>query len=173
AWLDSTPCLFISGQVKREDLIGDRGVRQMGFQELNIVRIVESITKYAVTVTDPLSIRYHIDKALHLARSGRPGPVWIDIPLDVQSAIIDESRLNGYGEQACSVDRKQLEKQVGAAIDLLNRSERPVMLVGNGVRLGKCLDELESLLEALRVPVLTTWKTADILPHDHPSYIGR
>src|SRR5271157_5453096 len=79
AWLDSTPCLFISGQVKRADLIGDRGVRQMGFQELNIVRIVESITKYAVTVTDPLSIRYHIDKALHLAWSGRPGPVWIDI----------------------------------------------------------------------------------------------
>ncbi len=173
AWLDSTPCLFISGQVKRTDLIGDRGVRQMGFQELNIVRIVESITKYAVTVTDPLSIRYHIEKALHLAGSGRPGPVWIDIPLDVQAAIIDESKLNGYAEQAHSVDRKQLEKQVGAAIDLLNRSERPVMLVGNGVRLGKCLDELDSLLDALRVPVLTTWKTADILPDDHPSYIGR
>ena len=173
AWLDSTPCLFISGQVKREDLIGDRGVRQMGFQELNIIRIVESITKYAVTVTDPLSIRYHIDKALHLARSGRPGPVWIDIPLDVQSAVIDESKLNGYAEQAYSVDRKQLEKLAGAAIDLLNRSERPVMLVGNGVRLGKCLDELESLLDALRVPVLTTWKAADFLPDDHPSYIGR
>ncbi len=173
AWLDSTPCLFISGQVKRADLIGDRGVRQMGFQELDIVRIVESITKYAVTVTDPLSIRYHIDKALHLAGSGRPGPVWIDIPLDVQSAVIDESKLNGYGEQARSGDRKQLEKQVGAAIDLLNRSERPVMLIGNGVRLGKCLDELESLLDVLHVPVLTTWKTADILPDDHPSYIGR
>ena len=138
AWLDSTPCLFISGQVKRADLIGDRGVRQMGFQELDIVRIVESITKYAVTVTDPLSIRYHIDKALHLAGSGRPGPVWIDIPLDVQSAVIDESKLNGYAEQAHPGDRKQLEKQVGAAIELLNRSERPVMLVGNGVRLGKC-----------------------------------
>ncbi len=173
AWLDSTPCLFISGQVKRADLIGDRGVRQMGFQELNIVRIVESITKYAVTVTDPLSIRYHIDKALHLAGSGRPGPVWIDIPLDVQSAVIDESKLNGYAEHAHPGDSKELEKQVGAAIELLNRSERPVMLVGNGVRLGKALDEFESLLDALRVPVLTTWKAADILPDDHPSYIGR
>ncbi|MGA3113149.1 MAG: thiamine pyrophosphate-binding protein [Syntrophobacteraceae bacterium] len=175
AWLDSTPCLFISGQVKRADLIGDRGVRQMGFQELNIVRIVESITKYAVTVTDPLSIRYHIDKALHLAGSGRPGPVWIDIPLDVQSAVIDERKLNGYEPAAGAhhEDRKQLEKQVGAAIDLLNRSERPVMLVGNGVRLGKAIDELESLFDALNVPVLTTWKAADILPDDHPFYIGR
>jgi acetolactate synthase I/II/III large subunit len=175
AWLDSTPCLFISGQVKRADLIGERGVRQMGFQELNIVRIVESITKYAVTVTDPLSIRYHMDKALHLAGSGRPGPVWIDIPLDVQSAVIDESRLNGYApaEEAHPWERKQLEKQVGAAIDLLNRSERPVMLVGNGVRLGKALDEIESLFDALRVPLLTTWKTADIVPDDHPAYIGR
>lgn len=175
AWLDSTPCLFISGQVKRADLIGDKGVRQMGFQELDIVRIVESITKYAVTVTDPLSIRHHIDKALHLAASGRPGPVWIDIPLDVQSAVIDESKLNGYAapEEARPGDRERLEKQVGAAIDLLNRSERPVVLVGNGVRLGKAVDELESLFEALRAPVLTTWKMADLLPDDHPFHIGR
>ncbi|MGA2404434.1 MAG: thiamine pyrophosphate-binding protein [Syntrophobacteraceae bacterium] len=175
AWLDSTPCMFISGQVKRADLIGIRGVRQMGFQELDIVKIVESITKYAATVTDPLSIKYHIDKALHLAGSGRPGPVWIDIPLDVQSALIDENNLEGYvpPQGARSGNHEQLKKQVGTAIDLLNNSERPVMLVGNGVRLANALDDLGPLLDTLQIPVLTTWKMADSLPGDHPLYVGR
>jgi acetolactate synthase-1/2/3 large subunit len=175
AWLDSTPCLFISGQVKREDLTGDRGVRQMGFQELDIARIVKSITKYAMTVTDPLSIRYHIDKALHLARSGRPGPVWIDIPLDVQSAVIDETQLDGYisAEGVCSGNHEQLKEQVSTTIELFNRSARPVMLVGNGVRLANGLDDLNSLIEILRIPVLTTWKMADVLAEDHPLYVGR
>jgi len=101
--------------------------------------------------------------------------VWIDIPLDVQSAVIDESKLNGYApaEQVDSGDRKQLEKQVGAAIDLLNRSERPVILAGNGVRLGQPSMNSSPCWMPLRVPVLTTWKTADILPDDHPFYIGR
>ena len=80
AWLDSTPCLFLSGQVKRADLKGDTGVRQLGVQEIDIVSMVRSITKYAVTVMDPQTIRYHLEKALHLATIGRPGPVWIDIP---------------------------------------------------------------------------------------------
>ena len=93
AWLDSTPCLFISGQVKRTDMIGNSGVRQMGVQELDIVSIVKPITKYAVTVMDPDSIRYHLEKAVYLARTGRPGPVWIDIPLDVQASHIDPALL--------------------------------------------------------------------------------
>lgn len=175
AWLDSTPCMFLSGQVKRPDLIGDRGVRQMGFQELNIVRVVEPLTKYAVTITDPDSIRYQMEKAMHLARSGRSGPVWIDIPLDVQSAVIDESRLDGYeaAERVETQDHEILKGQVRAAIELLNRSERPVLLVGNGVRLAGALKEIEVLFEKLRIPVLTTWKTADIIPEDHPLYIGR
>ena len=86
AWLDSTPVLFISGQVKRADLKRDSGVRILGVQEIDIVTIVKSITKYAVTVEDPVSIRYHLEKAVHLANAGRRGPVWIDIPLDVQAA---------------------------------------------------------------------------------------
>lgn len=175
AWLDSTPCLFISGQVKRPDLMAGRGVRQMGFQELDIVRVVESLTKYAVTITDPNSIRFHFEKAVHLARSGRPGPVWIDVPLDVQSAVIDENNLVGYEpvEDEAAGDRDLPEKQVREAIELLNRSERPVILVGNGVRLAGALGEIEIFLEKLGIPVLTTWKTADILPEDHPLYIGR
>ena len=96
AWLDSTPMLIISGQVKRQDMVGDRGVRQMGFQEIDIIGIVRAITKYAVTVMEPSSIRYHLEKAVYLAKHGRPGPVWIDIPLDVQAAVIDENNLNGF-----------------------------------------------------------------------------
>jgi len=96
AWLDSTPVLFISGQVKRADLKRDSGVRILGVQEIDIVTIVQSITKYAVTIEDPASIRYHLEKAVHLALSGRRGPVWIDIPLDVQAAQIDPDSLTGF-----------------------------------------------------------------------------
>ncbi|SPF48687.1 Thiamine pyrophosphate enzyme TPP binding domain protein [Syntrophobacter sp. SbD1] len=175
AWLESTPCMFISGQVKRADLTGDRGVRQMGFQELNIIRIVESLTKYAVTITDPLSIRYHMDRALHLARTGRPGPVWIDIPLDVQSAQIDENNLEGYtvSQDLRDSDSHSLKDRVRSAIELINKAERPLILVGNGVRLARGLDELNMLFNIVRVPILTTWKMADLLPEDHPMYIGR
>ena len=175
AWLDSTPCLIISGQVKRADLIGNRGVRQMGFQELNIVDIVKSITKYAVTVTEPVSIRYHLEKALHLARQGRPGPVWIEIPLDVQAAEINETELQNFdpGEIVNPFDPDLLKQQVIEAIQLLNQAERPVLLVGNGVRLAKGMDEFLDLIRILQVPVLTTWKAIDFLPEDHPLFVGR
>ena len=93
AWMDSTPMLVVSGQVKRSDLSHNKGIRQFGFQEINIVPIVESITKYAVTITDPDTVRYHIEKAIWAATSGRPGPSWIDIPLDVQAATIKPSQL--------------------------------------------------------------------------------
>ena len=175
AWLDSTPCLIISGQVKRADLIGNRGVRQMGFQELNIVDIVKSITKYAVTVTEPVSIRYHLEKALHLARQGRPGPVWIEIPLDVQAAEINETELQNFdpGEIVNPFDPDLLKQQVIEAIQLLNQAERPVLLVGNGVRLAKGMDEFLDLIRILQVPVLTTWKAIDFFPEEHPLFVGR
>jgi len=175
SWLESTPCLFLSGQVKRADLAGSKGVRQMGFQEINIVRIVESITKYAVMITDPSSIKYHLEKALYLARHGRPGPVWIDIPLDVQAAQIDETQLKGFdpGELDNSFDANSLARQVSSTIELLGRAERPVLLVGNGVRLGKAREDFMELAELLQVPVLTTWKAMDFLPEDHPLYVGR
>ncbi|MFC2038930.1 thiamine pyrophosphate-binding protein [Chloroflexota bacterium] len=175
AWLDSNPCMIISGQVKREDLIGDRGVRQMGFQEINIVDTVASITKYAVTVTDPTSIKYHLEKAFYLARNGRPGPVWIDIPLDVQAAQFDETELKGFdpGEIAPPYKLDSLKQQVSEVIKLINDSERPVILVGNGVRLAKALDDFQKLIEVLQIPVLTTWKAIDFLPEEHQLFIGR
>jgi acetolactate synthase-1/2/3 large subunit len=119
AWQDSTPCLFVSGQVKRADMKGDTGVRQMGVQEVDIVSMVSSVTKYAVTVTDPQTIRFHLEKAVHLALSGRPGPVWIDIPLDVQAATIDPATLPPFTPDA-PIAASSLSSDVSRCIDLLN-----------------------------------------------------
>jgi acetolactate synthase-1/2/3 large subunit len=173
AWLDSTPCLFISGQVKRDDLKDRHGVRQFGFQELSIVDMVKPITKYAVCVTDPWTIRFHLEKAYHLATTGRPGPVWIDIPLDVQGTTIDESALAGFTATAEIRDDAALAADVAETIRLLNKSERPVILIGNGVRLAHAEAELAQALDWLGVPVLTTWKALDLVPDAHRLYAGR
>jgi acetolactate synthase-1/2/3 large subunit len=175
AWLDSTPCLFLSGQVKRADLRTGRGVRQMGFQEINIVDIVRPITKYAVLIDDPCSIRYHFEKAVFLAKHGRPGPVWLDIPLDVQAAELDEQRLQAFdaAEEAKPCDRDDLLPKVREAIRLLNQAERPVVLVGNGVRLAGATKGFLELAELLQAPLLTTWKAMDLVAEEHPLFIGR
>ena len=175
AWIDSTPTMFISGQVKREDLMDDREVRQMGFQELDIVKMAEPVTKYAVTVMEPDTIKYHLGKAAYLARNGRPGPVWLDIPLDVQAANIDESSLAGFdpGEIEALVDNTSLKRSAVEAIQLINQAERPVILAGNGVRLGKALESFQTLIKILNIPCLTTWRAIDFLSEDHPLYIGR
>ena len=175
AWLDSTPMLIISGQVKRPDMVGDRGVRQMGFQEIDIINIVRPITKYAVTVMEPSSIRYHLEKAVYLAKYGRPGPVWIDIPLDVQAAMIDENNLQGFDATEMTHNKKDesLAGKVCCAIDLLKKAQRPVILAGNGIRLANAQDDFLRLIGALGIPVLTTWKAADFISEDHPLYAGR
>jgi acetolactate synthase-1/2/3 large subunit len=175
AWLDSTPCLFLSGQVKRADIKAGRGVRQMGFQEIDIVEMVKSITKYAAIVTDPQTIRYHLEKAVYLAKHGRTGPVWIDIPLDVQAVKIEESDLVGFDEQEVQkpVDSSLLQQQVSETIRLFNQAERPVILVGNGVRLSGAIDEFLKMSELLQIPVLTTWKAIDFLPESHRLFAGR
>jgi acetolactate synthase I/II/III large subunit len=175
AWLDSTPVLFLSGQVKRADMIGNRGVRQMGFQEVDIVSLVRPITKYAATIMEPETIRYHLEKAVYEAKHGRPGPVWIDIPLDVQAAMIDETDLEGF--EPCETEKvlknETLQSQVRKTIDLLNTAKRPVILAGNGIRLSNAIEDFLLLGKALNIPILTTWKAMDFLPEDHPLYVGR
>lgn len=174
AWLDSIPLLFISGQVKRADCVGARGVRQMGFQEIDITRLVATVTKYAVTVSDPADIRYHLEKAVHLARDGRPGPVWIDIPLDVQGAAVDVAGLRGFDPaELPPAPTVSLVEPVTAAIGLLNHAERPVILAGNGIRLAAGLDSFLEVVKLMGIPVLTTWKALDFLPEDHPLFCGR
>jgi acetolactate synthase-1/2/3 large subunit len=175
AWQDSTPCLFISGQVKRSDLMKDKGVRQMGMQEVDIVTLVSSVTKYAVTIMDPFSIRYHLEKAVYTAKAGRPGPVWIDIPLDVQAVNIDPNELESFKEKNEDIpkDDDQLNDLIIKVIDFFNAAERPVILAGNGVRLSGAKNYFYTLIDALNVPVLLTWPAMDILPDNYPLLIGR
>lgn len=175
AWLESTPCLFVSGQVKRSDMKKNLGVRQLGPQELDIVSIVKTITKYAITVTEPTSIKYHLEKAVTLSKSGRPGPVWIDIPLDVQASQIDPESLEGFDKSTLikhASDSVKLVDKVVQTIDLLNQSERPVLLVGNGVRVAGAHDICLQMIELLQIPVLTTWTGKDILWDAHPLNFG-
>jgi acetolactate synthase I/II/III large subunit len=181
AWLDSTPVLFLSGQVKRPDRMfapdgSPLGMRQLGVQEIDIVSIVKPLTKYAVTVLDPLSIRFHLEKAVYLAQTGRPGPVWIDIPLDVQAAPIDASDLPPFelpqrDTQAAAAP--DLAAQVRETIDALNRAERPLILIGNGVRLAHAEDDFRKLFDLLRIPVEATWCAADIISSEDPLFVGR
>lgn len=173
AWLESTPCLFLSGQVKRADMKKDLGVRQLGPQELDIVTVVQSITKYAVTVTDPASIRYHLEKAVFLATSARKGPVWIDIPLDVQAAQIEASELHGYEATPDTAAPEEVYRIAGEAVAMLNAAKRPVLLVGNGVRLSEASEELLKLVAQLGIPVLATWMGADLLYDAHPLFFGK
>ncbi|HEY3444744.1 MAG TPA: thiamine pyrophosphate-binding protein [Myxococcales bacterium] len=173
AWLDSTPCLFISGQVKRADLKKDSGLRQLGVQETDIVSIVSSITKYAVTVTDPKTIRYHLERAVYEARSGRPGPVWIDIPLDVQAADVDVSTLEGWTPPSAAVgNQTAVEEAVSKTLALLSGAQRPVILVGNGVRLAGAQEDFLRLADQLGMPVLTTRLGVDLIPASHPLSFG-
>lgn len=173
AWFESTPALFVSGQVKRADLKGDSGLRQLGTQELDIVSVVTPLTKYAVCLLDPLRVRYELEKALHLMLSGRKGPVWLDVPLDVQATEIDPEQLQGYvaphhGEPAAP-DAPALARLA----QRLQQAQRPVLLVGNGVHGAGAEASLRQLIEQLGIPTLTTWIGADLLEYDHPCYFGR
>jgi len=171
AWLDSTPMLVLSGQVQRKDMINGRGTRQIGFQEIDIVSMASPITKYAVTVREPASIRYHLEKAIYLATSGRPGPVWIDIPLDVQAAEIDENNLVGFvSEKKYGTD---ISEQVSNIIESLNSSKRPVILAGNGIRLSDSIVQFTELTNILQIPVLLTWKAIDYMEEEDPLFVGR
>ncbi len=181
AWLDSTPTLFVSGQVKRPDRMFDKagrplGMRQLGVQEVDIVSIVRPITKYAVTILDPAEIRYHLQKAVYLALHGRPGPVWIDIPLDVQAAPIDNpERLRTFdpSELEAQTGASNLEQEVGRLIEKLNQAERPLLFAGNGIRLARAEQEFEQLRKLLGIPTVATWCAADLVPSDDPTYVGR
>jgi len=173
AWLDSTPCLFISGQVKRPDLKGKSGVRQMGVQEVDIVSAVRGMTKYARLINDPISIRFHLEKAVFLATSGRPGPVWIDIPLDVQAATIDESTLPGYRAPRRRRPPKDMAGKIATILKLLSNANRPVILAGNGVRLAHAQQEFREMVRILKVPFLLTWLAVDLFAHDEKNLIGK
>jgi acetolactate synthase-1/2/3 large subunit len=183
AWLDSTPTLFLSGQVKRPDRMFDAtgkplGMRQLGVQEVDICSIVAPITKYAVTILEPNDIRYHLEKAVYLALHGRPGPVWIDIPLDVQATPIEEADLRAFDPAEFAHDTaitgtSNVTEEVTRAIEAFNACDRPLLFAGNGIRLARATAEFEQLRKLLGVPTVATWCAADLVPSDDPTYVGR
>jgi acetolactate synthase-1/2/3 large subunit len=175
-WLDSIPGLFVSGQSKLEMTVGNTKLRQIGLQELPIIDVVKSITKYAVMITDSRSIRYHLEKALYLATHGRPGPVWIDVPLDIQASMVDPSELTKFDPKEITEDvdsvpsvRKAVEKTVA----LLITKKRPVILAGNGIRLAGAAEAFLKLAQRLNIPVLTAVTAHDLIPSDHSLFFGR
>ena len=177
AYQDSIPVIVISGQGRRNTIGAGKFARQFGDQEVNIVDIVEPLTKYAVTVTEPDEILYHLQKAAYLAKNGRPGPVWIDIPLDVQGWFIFQKDLKKFNPKEIKpgyqTEKKLIKKLVGNTLDKLKNSKRPVLYVGNGIRLAGAEKELLKLVNLLKIPVLTSYAGYDLLPSDHPYFFGR
>jgi acetolactate synthase-1/2/3 large subunit len=178
AYVDSIGMLVLSGQVKTETTVRHTGLalRQYGDQELDIVPIVETITKYAVMVTDPKTIRYHLEKAIYLARNGRPGPTWLDIPLDIQATRIDPDALDPGFDPAELVEpwkATDLAAASAAIIERLRQAGRPVVFAGAGVRLSGAHAEFLTLIAKLGIPVVTGWNAHDAVWNDHPLYCGR
>ncbi len=174
AWQDSIPMFVISGQVKFETTTASTDVplRQLGDQEFQIVDSVRNMTKYAVMVTDKETIRFHLEKAWHLCVSGRPGPVWLDIPLDVQAALVEEDDLAPYMEDD-SLKPEYDTALTKKIIDRVASAKRPVILAGTGINVSGARKEFLECAESLGIPVLTAWNAHDVMPTDHELFCGK
>ena len=173
AWQDNVATLFISGQVNKAQTTrnSDLPLRQLGVQEADIIEIVKSITKYSVMVNDPEMIAYHMDRAIYEAVSGRPGPVWIDVPMDVQGTYIETEILRRY--QAPEADCAPSSQDLRIVNEYFSSAERPVILAGNGIRLAGAQPYFQDFVERYNIPVVTTFLGVDLLPSSHPLNIGR
>jgi len=172
AWQDNTPIIFISGQIKRKETSRNAltSLRQFGVQEADIISVVEPLTKYAVMVNEPKEILYHLEKAAHLALSGRPGPVWIDIPLDVQGFTPKESELTHFiPEENINLKVDDIDK----FFKMYEQAKRPIILAGNGVRLSGAVDDLRSFSKNNNIPCAVSYLAADFFEQDNPNYVGR
>ncbi len=176
AHVDSLGMIVISGQVKRETMVRSTGLplRQLGDQEVDIVRMVEGITKYAVVVWEPETIRYHLEKALYLAAHGRPGPCWVDIPVDVQGSQIDPDQLQGFdpAKEMPPMDTSALDQSIALILEKIRAAKRPIIYAGSGIRLSGKYDVFLQMIEKLGVPVATAFNSSDLLWEDHPLYAG-
>lgn len=178
-WQDSIPMFVISGQIARRFIgAGTKlGVRQLGVQEMNIVDVAKPMVKYAAVVMNPMDIRYELEKAWYLATTGRQGPVWIDIPLDVQSAMIDEKKLRKFDSKKITPDyitgKKEIEKLVKQTLNKISKSQRPVLYAGNGIRLSGGYEDFLRLVSLLKIPVLTSYVGYDMVSDDNQYFFGR
>jgi len=177
-WLDSIPGLYISGQVKQSTTIAacpELPLRQLGDQEADIKSMVRSITKYCVTITDVRDVKYELDKAIAIAMSSRPGPVWIDVPLDIQGAMVDESTFREFdpAELNDDINHALVDEQLAQLMRRLKGAKAPVVYVGNGVRLARREQQFIQLMERWQVPVVTAISGSDIIWYDHPLCYGK
>ncbi|QQG44083.1 MAG: thiamine pyrophosphate-binding protein [Candidatus Roizmanbacteria bacterium] len=175
SWFDSIPTLSITGQVHSQFTKGNLPVKQVGFQETDVVSIVKTITKYAVMIKDPKMIRYELEKAVHIAKSGRPGPVLIDLPADIQIAEVDEKKLISFKEKIKmdTETKESVKEKIQVYLKDLQKAQRPVVLVGGGIIHSKMIKELKELLKTLKVPVVLTWAAIDVLDEEYLLYRGR
>jgi acetolactate synthase-1/2/3 large subunit len=176
AFVDSVGMVILSGQVKWETTVRSTGMklRQYGDQELDIEDLVRPVTKYVAMITDPKLIRYHIEKAYYLARNGRPGPCWLDIPLNIQGAQIDPNDLIGFDPLELNETWEDIEKiNIAKITDCIENAKRPVILAGSGVRLSGKHESFIQIVNNLKIPIVTAWNAHDAIWDDHPYYIGR
>ena len=175
-WTDSVPVLYLSGQVKFETTIYScpeiRGLRQLGDQEVDIIRVVTPITKFAKMITDANDIRYYLEEAIYEATAGRPGPVWLDVPMNIQGALVEEANLRGFTPPE-KKDNTELNATIQLITEKLKNAKRPVILAGHGIRISGAVKEFLTLLETCNIPVVTTFNGMDVIGEDHKNYVGR
>jgi len=172
-WIDSIPSIFISEQVYFNQTIDQSGLRQIGVQEFDIINMVKPFTKYAIMVKQPNEIKYHLEKAYYLCSEGRPGPVWIDIPANIQNAQINEKSLKGYHPANKIKKNSNLDKKIKKVAELFLKYDRPVLHVGHGVKISNGEKFLRKIIDKYHIPLALTWNASDLIESSHPSYIGR
>lgn len=181
-WLDSIPMFVLSGQVRYDTTsryasryTEGLSLRAVGDQEYDIVKSVEPMTKYAAMLEDPMDIRYMLEKAWHLATTGRPGPVWLDIPVNFQGGYIETEQLRGYdpAEDEGQLPPPVSDEEAADILSMIRAAQRPVIYAGGGIRLSGGYDAFRQMIEKLGVPVVTYWNSIDVIEDDHPLYCGR
>jgi len=177
-WLDSIPVLYISGQIKQETSVEsckEIGLRQLGDQEINIVDIVRPITKFAAVIDDPKKVKQLIDKAIFSATHGRPGPVWLDVPLNIQGTLVDEKMLIEYDKTENEIKFNQdiIDQKISQTVDILKKAKSPLFIAGHGIRISNSQKLFLDVIEKLGIPVVSTFNGFDLIPSDHPQYVGR
>ena len=172
-WIDSVPAIFISGQVFLNQTIGNSGLRQVGVQEFDIVNMVKSITKYAVIIRKPNEIKYHLEKAYNICTEGRPGPVWIDIPANIQNAKINPKKLINYKPPIKIKKSSILDKKIKKIAKLFLKYNRPMFHIGHGVKISKGQKYIRKIVDKYKIPFALTWNASDLIESNHPAYVGR
>lgn len=173
AYQDSIPMIVLSGQCKSSLTVRERhlNLRTLGNQEFDIVSALDNVCKYSEMITDPYKIKYHLEKALYIAKNGRPGPCWLDIPVDVQGAYIETDKLSGFNYP--EINQIDISDNIDLIVDKLKNSKRPVLYAGNGIRIAGAFEEFRELVNILQIPVVTCWDSIDLIETDNPLYCGR